>query len=93
MENSPGKKELAGEEMELETGDSLSSLPALPKSPARKHRNRSASAPILSVNSLKALSYLEEEEMGMEAKFLEFGDSVALFSERDRRHGFVSTLG
>ena len=77
----------------MEAGDSVTSLPALPKSPSRRHRNRSASAPILSVNSLKALSYLEEEENAMEAKFLEFGDHIALYSERDRRHGFVSTLG
>lgn len=73
----------------MEHADSTPPLSTFP--PAQHQGRRSASMPTMSAFRISELA--SEETTRAEAKFLNFGDHVALYSEDERNPGFVSTLG
>lgn len=71
--------------------ESEDSLPALScHTPMTRKTRRSASAPVVSAHHYPDFS---SDTNRVEAKFVHFGDHIALYSENEDPHGFVSTLG
>lgn len=75
----------------MEHGDSFPTAITFPHPHPPQKSKRSASAPTMA--ALHRYTDFGSDAARVEAKFLNFGDHIALYSENEGNQGFVSTLG